>query len=36
MVEEAPVEKPAFTIPAQNGLRCPECGSRKALQVWKT
>jgi integrase len=29
MVEEAPAFKPAFTIPAQNGLRCPECGSER-------
>ena len=29
MVEEAPVEKPAFEIKAENGLRCPECGSTK-------
>jgi integrase len=27
-MEEAPV-KPAFQIEAQNGLRCPECGSTK-------
>jgi integrase len=27
MSEQAPVEKPAFTIEAENGLRCPECGS---------
>ena len=29
MGEEAPVEKPAFQIEAQNGLRCPECGSTR-------
>ena len=29
MSEEAPVEKPAFQIEAQNGLRCPECGSTR-------
>jgi len=29
MSEEAPVEKPAFQIEAQNGLRCPECGSKR-------
>jgi integrase len=29
MSEQAPAEKPAFTIPFQNGLRCPECGSTR-------
>jgi integrase/DNA-directed RNA polymerase subunit RPC12/RpoP len=29
MVEEAPVEKPAFEIKAENGLRCPECNSER-------
>jgi integrase len=29
MVEEAPAIKPAFTIEAENGLRCPECGSTR-------
>jgi integrase/DNA-directed RNA polymerase subunit RPC12/RpoP len=29
MSEQAPAEKPAFTIPVQNGPRCPECGSTR-------
>jgi integrase/DNA-directed RNA polymerase subunit RPC12/RpoP len=29
MSEQAPAEKPAFEIEAQNGLRCPECGSER-------
>jgi len=34
MVEEAPV-KPAFQIEAQNGLRCPECGSTRLYKSGK-
>jgi len=29
MSEQAPVEKPAFQIEAENRLRCPECGSTR-------
>ena len=29
MSEEAPAFKPAFKIEAENGLRCPECGSKR-------
>jgi len=28
-MEKAPAEKPAFEIKAENGLRCPECGSER-------
>jgi integrase len=35
MVEEAPAFKPAFTIEAENGLRCPECGSERLYKSGK-